>query len=99
LHDVSFCAYSKRLFSSSTFACCTNRAFFVHFRQVLICGVTEIDVDDWERQTIYRSYTPNAKQVRWFWQVRRGSPANLGVTSHTSFVLYGFIGTYIYCSL
>ncbi|KNC87717.1 hypothetical protein SARC_00151 [Sphaeroforma arctica JP610] len=42
-------------------------------RCYLICGVQEIDVDDWERNTIYRSFTPNAKQVRWFWQFVRAS--------------------------
>ena len=39
--------------------------------------MTEIDVDDWERQTIYRSYTPNTKQVRWFWQVGPLHPPSL----------------------
>jgi hypothetical protein len=35
----------------------------------MICGVAEIDVDDWQANTIYRKYTPNAKQVVWLWQV------------------------------
>eukprot|EP01134_Creolimax_fragrantissima_P003661 CFRG3661T1 len=41
--------------------------------EYLICGVQAIDVDDWECNTIYRSYTPNAKQVRWFWQFVRAA--------------------------
>ena len=27
-----------------------------------------IDVDDWTRHTVYRHYTPQSKQVQWFWQ-------------------------------
>jgi hypothetical protein len=37
----------------------------------------EIDVDDWQRNSIYRHYTRNSKQVAWFWQVS---------TVHTNFV-------------
>lgn len=29
----------------------------------------EMDVDDWERNTIYRHYQRNSKQVMWFWKV------------------------------
>lgn len=29
----------------------------------------EIDVDDWQRNTIYRHYNRNSKQIVWFWQV------------------------------
>eukprot|EP00124_Ichthyophonus_hoferi_P000436 Ihof_evm7s16 gene=Ihof_evmTU7s16 len=39
--------------------------------EILICGVTEIDVDAWEKNTVYRNYTPNTKQIRWFWQCVR----------------------------
>ncbi len=38
--------------------------------ELLLCGMQEIDVDDWQRNTIYRHYTKNSKQVLWFWQVR-----------------------------
>ena len=37
--------------------------------ELLLCGMQEIDVDDWQRNTIYRHYTKNSKQVQWFWQV------------------------------
>lgn len=30
----------------------------------------EIDVDDWQRNTVYRHYTPASKQIQWFWQVK-----------------------------
>ncbi|XP_018324568.1 E3 ubiquitin-protein ligase Su(dx) [Agrilus planipennis] len=36
--------------------------------ELLLCGMQEIDVDDWQRHTIYRHYTRNSKQVIWFWQ-------------------------------
>jgi atrophin-1 interacting protein 5 (WW domain-containing E3 ubiquitin protein ligase 1) len=37
--------------------------------EVLLCGMQEIDVDDWCRNTIYKNYTRTSKQVQWFWQV------------------------------
>ena len=37
--------------------------------ELLLCGMQEIDVDDWQRNAIYRHYTKNSKQVLWFWQV------------------------------
>ena len=40
--------------------------------ELLLCGMQEIDVDDWQRNTIYRHYTKNSKQVQWFWQVIEG---------------------------
>ncbi|XP_017786420.1 PREDICTED: E3 ubiquitin-protein ligase Su(dx) [Nicrophorus vespilloides] len=36
--------------------------------ELLLCGMQEIDVEDWQRHTIYRHYTRNSKQVVWFWQ-------------------------------
>jgi atrophin-1 interacting protein 5 (WW domain-containing E3 ubiquitin protein ligase 1) len=38
--------------------------------ELMLCGMQEIDVDDWQRNSIYRHYTRNSKQVAWFWQVR-----------------------------
>ena len=35
----------------------------------MLCGMQEIDVDDWESSAIYRNYTRNSKQVLWFWKV------------------------------
>lgn len=39
--------------------------------ELLLCGMQDIDVDDWQRNTIYRHYTPASKQVQWFWQFVR----------------------------
>ncbi|CAB0045305.1 unnamed protein product [Trichogramma brassicae] len=39
--------------------------------ELMLCGMQEIDVDDWQRNTIYRHYTRNSKQVVWFWQFVR----------------------------
>jgi len=35
----------------------------------MLCGMQEIDVDDWERSAIYRHYQRNSKQIGWFWKV------------------------------
>lgn len=37
--------------------------------ELLLCGMQEIDVEDWQRHTIYRHYTRSSKPVVWFWQV------------------------------
>ncbi|XP_064610823.1 NEDD4-like E3 ubiquitin-protein ligase WWP1 [Liolophura sinensis] len=39
--------------------------------ELMLCGMQEIDVDDWERNTIYRHYTRNSKQIQWFWKFVR----------------------------
>lgn len=35
----------------------------------MLCGMQEIDLNDWQKNTIYRHYTKNSKQIHWFWQV------------------------------
>lgn len=37
--------------------------------ELMLCGMQEIDIEDWQRNTIYRHYNRNSKQVAWFWQV------------------------------
>ncbi|KAF4524320.1 hypothetical protein B566_EDAN005378 [Ephemera danica] len=39
--------------------------------ELMLCGMQEVDVDDWQRNSIYRHYTRNSKQVLWFWQFVR----------------------------
>lgn len=39
--------------------------------ELMLCGMQEVDVDDWQRNTIYRHYTRTSKQVLWFWQFVR----------------------------
>uniref|UniRef100_A0A914HP06 E3 ubiquitin-protein ligase n=1 Tax=Globodera rostochiensis TaxID=31243 RepID=A0A914HP06_GLORO len=39
--------------------------------ELLLCGMQEIDVDDWQRNTAYRHYAVQSKQVIWFWQFVR----------------------------
>ncbi|XP_063229832.1 E3 ubiquitin-protein ligase Su(dx) [Bacillus rossius redtenbacheri] len=36
--------------------------------ELMLCGMQEIEVEDWQRNTIYRHYTRSSKQVVWFWQ-------------------------------
>lgn len=39
--------------------------------ELMLCGMQEIDVDDWQNNSVYRHYTRNSKQVTWFWQAVR----------------------------
>ncbi|XP_061707883.1 E3 ubiquitin-protein ligase Su(dx) [Cydia pomonella] len=39
--------------------------------ELMLCGMQEVDVDDWQRNAIYRHYTRTSKQVAWFWQFVR----------------------------
>lgn len=38
--------------------------------ELLLCGMQEIDINDWQKHTIYRHYNRSSKQIIWFWQVR-----------------------------
>ena len=40
------------------------RAFDERELELLLCGMQNIDVDDWRRHTQYRHYLPNSKQVQ-----------------------------------
>uniref|UniRef100_A0A4W3J664 E3 ubiquitin-protein ligase n=1 Tax=Callorhinchus milii TaxID=7868 RepID=A0A4W3J664_CALMI len=37
--------------------------------ELMLCGMQEIDINDWQKSTIYRHYTKNSKPIQWFWQV------------------------------
>jgi hypothetical protein len=51
--------------------CCT-----VGDIQLLISGVAELDVDDWEASAIYMGgYTAESQEVRWFWRLVRAMDA------------------------
>ncbi|OQR67291.1 NEDD4 E3 ubiquitin-protein ligase WWP1-like [Tropilaelaps mercedesae] len=39
--------------------------------ELMLCGMQEIDIDDWQKNTIYRHYTRSSKQVIWLWQFIR----------------------------
>ena len=36
----------------------------------MLCGMQEIDVNEWEKNTLYRNYLRGSKQIQWFWQVQ-----------------------------
>lgn len=38
----------------------------------MLCGMQEIDMVDWQKNTIYRHYARSSKQIIWFWQVGLG---------------------------
>ena len=35
--------------------------------ELMLCGMQEIDVEDWQKNTIYRHYAKTSKQIQWFW--------------------------------
>ncbi|XP_077975149.1 NEDD4-like E3 ubiquitin-protein ligase WWP1 isoform X2 [Styela clava] len=39
--------------------------------ELMLCGMQEFDVEDWMKNTIYRTYNVKSKQVQWFWQYVR----------------------------
>lgn len=38
--------------------------------ELVICGISNIDVNDWKQYTRLKHCTPETPQVIWFWQVR-----------------------------
>uniref|UniRef100_A0A8V5GYU4 HECT-type E3 ubiquitin transferase n=1 Tax=Melopsittacus undulatus TaxID=13146 RepID=A0A8V5GYU4_MELUD len=38
--------------------------------ELMLCSMQEIDINDWQKNTIYQHYTKNSKQIQWFWQVK-----------------------------
>uniref|UniRef100_A0A2K5IVQ2 E3 ubiquitin-protein ligase n=1 Tax=Colobus angolensis palliatus TaxID=336983 RepID=A0A2K5IVQ2_COLAP len=36
--------------------------------EIMLCGMQEADLTDWQRNNVYRHYTRNSKQIIWFWQ-------------------------------
>jgi atrophin-1 interacting protein 5 (WW domain-containing E3 ubiquitin protein ligase 1) len=39
--------------------------------ELMLCGIQDFDIEDWERHTIYRHYSRSSKQIVWFWQLVR----------------------------
>lgn len=39
--------------------------------ELLLCGMQEIDINDWQKNTIYRHYNRNSRIIAWFWQFVR----------------------------
>lgn len=38
--------------------------------QLLMCGLGDVDVNDWRQHTIYKNgYCPNHPVIQWFWKV------------------------------
>lgn len=56
--------------------------------QLMLCGMQEIDLSDWQKNAIYRHYTKSSKQIQWFWQVRLGLPLLLGLGQESSRYAY-----------
>ncbi|BEI87577.1 uncharacterized protein CcaverHIS019_0102950 [Cutaneotrichosporon cavernicola] len=43
--------------------------------ELLIGGMSDIDMDDWQKHTDYRGYNPSDEVVDWFWKIVRSWPA------------------------
>lgn len=43
--------------------------------ELLIGGMSDIDVDDWIKHTDYRGYQQDDQVIKWFWQAVRAWPA------------------------
>jgi len=39
--------------------------------ELLMSGLPQIDIDDWERHTNYVGYTADSEQIKWFWEFVR----------------------------
>lgn len=39
--------------------------------ELLISGLPDIDVQDWQNNTIYQNYSPSSDQIVWFWRAVR----------------------------
>lgn len=50
----------------------------------------EIDVDDWEKHTVYKTYTATSQQVIWFWKVVFGFAQKLYPAYSSSEVVCSF---------
>lgn len=47
----------------------SSRRLTLQLPQLLIGGLSDIDVDDWQKHTDYRGYAADDQVVQWFWQV------------------------------
>lgn len=52
--------------------------------ELLIGGMSEIDVDDWMKHTDYRGYNPSDEVIEWFWKIVKAWPAERKVSHHPS---------------
>lgn len=38
--------------------------------ELMLCGMQELNVDEWEKHTVYKGgYSGDSKHIKWFWQV------------------------------
>ena len=41
--------------------------------QLLLIGLSEFSIGDWEQATVYRNYEASSRQIVWFWEVCKAS--------------------------
>lgn len=39
--------------------------------ELILVGIQDFDINDWQEHTIYRNYRRSDKQIQWFWQFVR----------------------------
>lgn len=59
--------------------------------ELMLCGMQEVDVDDWQRNAIYRHYNRNSKQIAWFWQVSSGCSTMTNVINAKHIPCFQFV--------
>ena len=37
--------------------------------ELMLCGMQELSVDEWEKHTVYKGYQRESNDIKWFWQV------------------------------
>eukprot|EP00047_Mylnosiga_fluctuans_P024027 m.151338 g.151338 ORF g.151338 m.151338 type:complete len:996 (+) comp9757_c0_seq3:57-3044(+) len=47
------------------------RSFDEHELELLLIGLAEFSMGDWEQATVYRNYDASSTQIKWFWEVLR----------------------------
>lgn len=52
--------------------------------ELLVCGVPNVDIEDWMTNTTYRDCRPTDKLVKWFWEVRNALTGSTPTTTTDS---------------
>lgn len=57
-----------------------------------MCGLGDVDVNDWRQHTIYKNgYCPNHPVIQWFWKVRLGTTSGPVSESYCPFLQSFFL--------
>ncbi len=63
--------------------------------RALLCGPLDIDVDDWEKNTVYSRFSPDSVVIKWFWTAVRSFSGKVRcVLFHSNDFLQAYRGTF-----